>query len=221
VWCILNEIFLYTSCSGHEISRLRMKTLGQQVVDCPPDDLSRLYDGSYQSSSQLDPSNPATFELVEHLITELVEIFPDRYIHFGGDEVQVPCYNSSDRIRAFMDKNGWSTKCDSASSTAGATKERKAPKTAGAVEHSPSSSAPYLGSTLGTHCPGYKHLIAYFLRRVQGLARKHGRIPAGWQEIFDHYGGNSPDTPTPPFKGIDPDTVRSKCVASRATSYIM
>lgn len=57
------------------------------VVDCKPDDSATLYDGSYQSSSQLDPSNPATFALIERLVEELVEIFPDEYIHFGGDEV--------------------------------------------------------------------------------------------------------------------------------------
>ena len=57
------------------------------------------------------------------------------------------------------------------------------------------------------HPPGYKHLIAFFLRQVQALAKKHGRKPCGWQEIFDHYGGDTPATPTPPFDGIDPETV--------------
>ena len=60
------------------------------VVDCKPDDTAPLYDGSYQSSSQLDPSNPATFTLVEHLITELVTIFPDKYLHFGGVSTHLP-----------------------------------------------------------------------------------------------------------------------------------
>ena len=158
------------------------------VVDCKPDDTAPLYDGSYQSSSQLDPSNPATFTLVEHLITELVTIFPDKYLHFGGvsthlpsvlgsclfplmnrvgvvcfciansrfcpaqDEVQVPCFCSSAKIRAFMKTKGWSTDCPTGGSG---------------------------------HPPGYKHLIAFFLRQVQGLAKKHGRTPCGWQEIFD------------------------------------
>ena len=61
------------------------------VIDCTPDDSAPLYDGSYQSASQLDPSNPATFTLIERLIEELVEIFPDEYIHFGGDEVGLRC----------------------------------------------------------------------------------------------------------------------------------
>jgi hexosaminidase len=58
------------------------------VVDCPPDNSAPLFDGSYQSASQLDPSTNATFELLDALIGELVEIFPDKFMHFGGDEVR-------------------------------------------------------------------------------------------------------------------------------------
>ena len=118
------------------------------MIDCKPDDSAPLYDGSYQSSSQLDPSNPATFTLIENLVEELVEIFPDEYIHFGGDEVQVPCYNSSEKIRAFMGTKGWSTTCP---------KLKLDPEDLGA------------GSGSGSHCPGYKHLIAYFIRTIYRL----------------------------------------------------
>ena len=31
---------------------------------------------------------------------------------------------------------------------------------------------------------------------MQAIAKKHNRKPAGWQEIFDHYGGDTPATPT-------------------------
>lgn len=58
------------------------------VVDCPPDDTNSLFDGSYQSASQLDPSTNATFTLLDSLIGELTSIFPDRFMHFGGDEVR-------------------------------------------------------------------------------------------------------------------------------------
>jgi hypothetical protein len=43
------------------------------------------------------------------------------------------------------------------------------------------------GAESTAHCVGYKHLIAFFLKQVQALAKKHNRKPAGWQEIFDHY----------------------------------
>ena len=71
-----------------------------------------LYDGSYQGTSQLDPSNPATFTLLDNLIKELAEIFPDKYLHFGGDEVQIPCYASSAKVKAYMKTMGWETSSD-------------------------------------------------------------------------------------------------------------
>ena len=39
------------------------------------DDIAPLYDGSYQSSSQLDPSNPATFVLIDKLIAGAKKTF--------------------------------------------------------------------------------------------------------------------------------------------------
>eukprot|EP00911_Craspedida_sp_UC1_P002037 UC1_evm1s1573 len=59
-------------------------------------------------------------------------------------------------------------------------------------------------STSGTL--GFKACAAYFIRRVQALARKHNRTPCGWQEFFDHY-GNSSSNPTPPCPGTDPGAV--------------
>ena len=112
------------------------------------------------NSIALTPPGPFTHR------QELVEIFPDEFIHFGGDEVQIECYNSSAKVRAFMVEKGWDTTC------------------------------PRGGGESSGHCVGYKHLVAYFLRTVQVIARKHGRTPSGWQEIFDHYGGNTTETPT-------------------------
>jgi hypothetical protein len=174
------------------------------VIDCKPDNAAPLYDGSYQSSSQLDPSNPETFDMIEHLIQELVEIFPDEYLHFGGDEVNIPCYNSSAKIRAFMETKGWSTVCPPHAKQASEVGNTTATAVVAGVGADLSSTA---AAANGGGCPGFKHLVAYFLRTVQALARKHGRKPSGWQEIFDHYGGNTSATPTPPFEGIDPQTV--------------
>ena len=50
------------------------------VVNCDPNNEAPLYDGSYQGTSQLDPSNPDTFTLLDNLIGELAEIFPDKYV---------------------------------------------------------------------------------------------------------------------------------------------
>ncbi len=40
----------------------------------------------------IDPTNNATYEFLEGLLKELVEIFPDQYMHFGGDEVDYTCW---------------------------------------------------------------------------------------------------------------------------------
>ena len=48
-------------------------------------DAAPLYDGSSQSPSQLDPSEPAPFELLDALFGELADIFPDKYLHLGTE----------------------------------------------------------------------------------------------------------------------------------------
>ena len=35
----------------------------------------------------IDPSNNATYTFWRSLLKELVQVFPDKYIHLGGDEV--------------------------------------------------------------------------------------------------------------------------------------
>lgn len=38
----------------------------------------------------LDPDNPNAVQAAQALFGELAEVFPDRFVHFGGDEVQLP-----------------------------------------------------------------------------------------------------------------------------------
>lgn len=38
----------------------------------------------------LDPDNPSAVQAAQTLFGELAEIFPDRFVHFGGDEVLLP-----------------------------------------------------------------------------------------------------------------------------------
>ena len=48
-----------------------------------------------------DPSNPKTYEFIEGFLTEMAALFPDPYIHLGGDEVTGKHWDSNPRIQAF------------------------------------------------------------------------------------------------------------------------
>lgn len=43
-----------------------------------------------------------TYEFMRDLITEIVDVFPDKYVHLGGDEVDFSCWKSNPKIVEFM-----------------------------------------------------------------------------------------------------------------------
>lgn len=53
----------------------------------------------------LDPGNEQVYQFVDALIGEMAAIFPDPYLHIGGDEVDPAQWKSSPDIQAFMRKN--------------------------------------------------------------------------------------------------------------------
>ncbi|MBC3765612.1 family 20 glycosylhydrolase [Neptunicella marina] len=53
----------------------------------------------------LDPSNEAVYTFADKLVGELAELFPDSYLHIGGDEIYPPQWKDSEKIQAFMAKN--------------------------------------------------------------------------------------------------------------------
>lgn len=54
----------------------------------------------------LDPSNPKVYQFADTLIGEVAAIFPDPYIHIGGDEVDTSQWQASDKIQALMQEKG-------------------------------------------------------------------------------------------------------------------
>jgi hexosaminidase len=56
----------------------------------------------------LDPSNPFTFQVLDGILSEVSGnapdqgLFPDEFIHLGGDEVELECWNQSQRIQNFL-----------------------------------------------------------------------------------------------------------------------
>ncbi|MYE84020.1 MAG: family 20 glycosylhydrolase [Gammaproteobacteria bacterium] len=48
----------------------------------------------------LDPANPSAVQAAQALFGELAKVFPDRFVHFGGDEVQLPGGAETDGLQA-------------------------------------------------------------------------------------------------------------------------
>lgn len=57
--------------------------------------LTECYDDSGKKSGKLGPMDPTknfTYEFVTKLFQELPDLFPEEYVHLGGDEVGFECW---------------------------------------------------------------------------------------------------------------------------------
>ena len=54
----------------------------------------------------LNPINPELYGLLESMFADLLEIFPDEYFHFGGDEVVFDCWKESPEIQDYFSDQG-------------------------------------------------------------------------------------------------------------------
>jgi hexosaminidase len=52
------------------------------------------------------PCNESTFEFAENVFTEIMDIFPSKYIHIGGDEVDRSDWAKSDACKELMKREG-------------------------------------------------------------------------------------------------------------------
>jgi hexosaminidase len=50
----------------------------------------------------MDPTNEKVYKLLDDLIGEMAKIFPDRFFHIGGDEVNGKEWDANPKIQAFM-----------------------------------------------------------------------------------------------------------------------
>ena len=54
----------------------------------------------------LDPSREQVYQFIDTLVGEVAAIFPDPYLHIGGDEVDASQWEHSESIRQFMQQKG-------------------------------------------------------------------------------------------------------------------
>lgn len=60
--------------------------------------------GAHEAS--LDPAQEYTYIMLQELFTKLATLFPDRYVHTGGDEVNTESWRQSDNVQRFMKQMG-------------------------------------------------------------------------------------------------------------------
>jgi hexosaminidase len=58
------------------------------------------------------PCKESTFEFAQNVFNEIMSIFPGKYIHIGGDEVDRSSWEASDVCKDFMAKNGLKTSAE-------------------------------------------------------------------------------------------------------------
>lgn len=57
----------------------------------------------------IDPTRNETYDFLRNLFKEVVEVFPDAYVHLGGDEVGFECWESNENITKYMHSNNITT----------------------------------------------------------------------------------------------------------------
>lgn len=65
--------------------------------------------GENLNNAALDPTNPQTLRFVRVLYGEMGGLFPDRYVHTGGDEVVASQWTKNPAIAAYMKAHGFET----------------------------------------------------------------------------------------------------------------
>jgi len=59
------------------------------------------------TTGPLNPILNSTFDNMSLLYHEIAKVFPDDYIHIGGDEVSFDCWQSNPSVQNFMKMKGW------------------------------------------------------------------------------------------------------------------
>ena len=68
-------------------------------ISCPPSAARGDFGGI---TRMLDPTDPKAYAFLDALIAEMAPRFPDNVMHFGGDEVDLHCWNASATVQRWL-----------------------------------------------------------------------------------------------------------------------
>ena len=68
---------------------------------------AKAYPEFFDGDKTYNPGNKETYEFVKNILTEVIELFPSGYLHFGGDEVRNHHWAELPEIDAFMQEHGY------------------------------------------------------------------------------------------------------------------
>ncbi|KAH6943643.1 hypothetical protein HPB50_025027 [Hyalomma asiaticum] len=60
----------------------------------------------------VDPTRDETYVFMSRFFAEVARVFPEQYLHLGGDEVSYDCWKSNPNIRRFMKRMGFPSRYD-------------------------------------------------------------------------------------------------------------
>jgi len=68
--------------------------------------LTECYNGNQKSGfyGPINPTKKRVYTFLQSFFEEITQVFPDKYLHLGGDEVDLKCWQSNPEITEFMSK---------------------------------------------------------------------------------------------------------------------
>ena len=126
-----------------------------------------LYANCSSASKLPDVSSERFFEFLETIIGEMSELFPDNFLHMGGDEVNTECWEQDPKIVSWMHAHNF--RCGDSNF----------------VDQFPELCA--FGAKLCSLVPvRYSAMgaLGYFQSRVQQIVDKHGKSAMFWDEFW-------------------------------------
>ncbi|KAG0264836.1 hypothetical protein BG011_005959 [Mortierella polycephala] len=118
-------------------------------------------------AGQLDPLEPFTYTVLDGLVKEWAAQFPDKHMHFGGDEVNFECWKMSERLRDYIEHPAHRSRYeDSLLPTVTDPKEENR----------------MLRTDTGRQS-GEDRLLELYLDKVFGMYLAQGKRPIVWEEM--------------------------------------